>query len=152
VRELYSLALFTCTESPPSEGKDVATTLVASGASAPPADATPTALHPRRPLQVAHPLGLVRGILADRVVVSTLLDPYMSLKVLAGYSGLAVRTLRNHLTDLAHPLPCYRVGGKILVRRSEFDAWIAQHRQVGPADVKAIVDDVLRSLGDAKNA
>ena len=88
----------------------------------------------------------VRGILAERVVVSTQLDPLFSLKALASYSGLSPRTLRTHLADLAHPLPCYRVGGKILVRRSEFDTWIAAYRQVGRTDVGALVDDVLRGL------
>ena len=66
--------------------------------------------------------------------------------VLAGYSGLSVRKLYDYLEDAAHPLPCYRVGGKILVRRSEFDGWIARHRQVGRTDVDQIVADVLRSL------
>jgi hypothetical protein len=54
----------------------------------------------------------VRGVLAERVVVSTQLDPFLALKALATYSGLSVRTLRSHLEDPAHPLPCYRVGGK----------------------------------------
>ena len=89
------------------------------------------------------PVAPVRGILADRVVVSTLLDPYMSLKALARYSDLSVRTLREHLADHTRPLPCYRVGGKILVRRSEFDAWIAGYRTVGRADVDRIVHEML---------
>jgi hypothetical protein len=38
------------------------------------------------------------------------------------------------------------VGGKIVVRRSEFDVWIAVYRQRGRADVDAIVGDVLKSL------
>jgi hypothetical protein len=88
----------------------------------------------------------VRGILAERIVVSTELDPFLSLKALASYSGLSVRTLRSHLEDIADPLPCYRVRGKILVRRSEFDGWMAQHRRVGRVDVDRIVSDVLKEL------
>ncbi len=84
----------------------------------------------------------VRGILAERVVVSTELDPFLTLRALASYSGLGVRTLRGYLTDPHRPLPCYRIGGKILVRRSEFDAWLAQHRQVGLPNVDRIVDEV----------
>jgi hypothetical protein len=87
----------------------------------------------------------VRGVLAERVIVSTPLDPFLALKALADYSGLGVRKLRDYLDDTAHPLPCYRVGGKILVRRSEFDGWIARHRQVGRADVDQIVAEVLRA-------
>ena len=88
----------------------------------------------------------VRGILAERVIVSTVLDPFLSLKALAVYSGLGVRTLRSYLSDLTHPLPCYRVGGKILVRRSEFDTWIARHRQVGRGDVNRLVAETLKGL------
>lgn len=88
----------------------------------------------------------VRGVLAERVVLSTPLDPFLPLRTLAAYSGLSVRKLRGYLTDPVHPLPCYRIGGKILVRRSEFDAWAASYRQVGQPDVDRIVADVLRTL------
>ena len=92
------------------------------------------------------PVGQVRGVLADRVIVSTTLDPFLSLRALAAYSGLGVRTLRAYLSDPTHPLPCYRVGGKILVRRSEFDGWMARHRQVGRSDVDRLVADALKDL------
>lgn len=88
----------------------------------------------------------VRGVLAERVVVSTSLDPFLSLRALASYSCLSVRKLRECLSDPVHPLPHYRVGGKILVRRSEFDAWLARYRQVGNPDVDRIVFDALRGL------
>jgi len=88
-------------------------------------------------------------MLADRVVISTTLDPYLSLRALATYSGLSVRTLRQYLADPAHPLPYHRVGGKVLVRRSEFDAWMAAYRRVGQADVDALVADVLRDVRGA---
>jgi hypothetical protein len=77
----------------------------------------------------------VRGVLADRVVVCTTLDPFLPLKALAGYCGLSIRKLRDCLEHPQHPLPCYRVGGKILVGRSEFDAWISAYRNYGRADV-----------------
>jgi len=88
----------------------------------------------------------VRGILAERVVVSTQLDPFLSLKALATYSGLGVRKLRDYLTDPGHPLPHYRIGGKILVRCSEYDAWAVHYRQVGQPDVDRVVSDVLKNL------
>ena len=88
----------------------------------------------------------VRGVLAESVVVSTVLDPFLSLKALAGYAGLSVRKLRQHLEDPAHPLPYYRIGGKIVVRRSEYDGWAARYRQVGRADVDRVVSDVLKTL------
>jgi excisionase family DNA binding protein len=92
------------------------------------------------------PLGQVRGILAERVVISTELDPYMGLRALASYGGLSLRKLREHLADPVSPLPCYRVGRKVLVRRSDFDAWIAQYRRVGGEAVARIVEGVLRDL------
>jgi hypothetical protein len=91
-------------------------------------------------------VGQVRGVLAERVVVSTPLDPFLSLRALAGYSGLSIRKLRDFLEQPQHPLPCYRVGGKILVRCGEFDSWIAAYRQHGRRDVDAIVSDVLCDL------
>lgn len=91
-------------------------------------------------------LAQVRGILAERVEVSVPLDPFLDLRALAGYSSLSVRKLRDFLDDAAHPLPAYHVGGKLLVRRSEFDAWISAYRRRGRADVDRIVTDVLRDL------
>src|SRR5262245_28943293 len=88
----------------------------------------------------------VRGVLAERVIVSTSLDPFLSLKALADYSSVSVRKLRHHLEDPAHPLPFYRVGNKIVVRRSEFDAWIVRYRQVGRLDVDRIVSEVLEGI------
>jgi len=78
------------------------------------------------------------------------MDPFLPLRSLASYAGLSVRTLRQYLElppDQA--LPCYRVGGKILVRRSEFDTWVAQYRSRGrPGLARA-----LRELGlDRKDA
>ena len=81
-----------------------------------------------------------------RFIVSVPLDPYLSLKALATYSGLSVRKLRNCLRHPSHPLPHYRVDGKILIRRSEFDVWIAAYRRVGDPEVDQIVDDVLAKL------
>ena len=93
------------------------------------------------------PVAQVRGVLADRVVVSTLLDPFLSLKAASEYTGLSVKTLRravNEVPDRARP--CYRVGTAILVRRSEADAWLAQRRMVGrPSLVVAMRELGLRS-------
>jgi hypothetical protein len=88
----------------------------------------------------------IRGVLAERVVVSTDLDPFLPLRALASYSGLSTRKLRDYLTDATHPLPHYAVGGKLLIRRSEFDAWISAYRRLGRPDIDKIVTDVLKGL------
>lgn len=72
---------------------------------------------------------------------------YLSLRALAAYSGLSVRTLRGYLSDRVRPLPHYRVGGKILVSRPEFDQWVTQFRvQRTATAISALVDDVVSSL------
>jgi len=76
-------------------------------------------------------------------------DAYLPLKVLAQYSGLSVRTLRSHLQHPVSPLPHYRIGGKILVRRSDFDEWAAPFKAAASTEkskVSDIVDDILLGL------
>jgi excisionase family DNA binding protein len=80
------------------------------------------------------------------VVVGVELDPFLSMTALAGYSGLSVRKLREYLTDALHPLPHYRVGGKILIRRSEFDAWMDHYRATETRDLDGIVDEALQGV------
>jgi excisionase family DNA binding protein len=53
-------------------------------------------------------------------------DRYLRLPELARYSGLSVRTLRRLTVRARDPLPAYRVGRLVLVRKSMFDAWLAR--------------------------
>lgn len=85
-------------------------------------------------------------VVVEEVTFSTPLDPYLTLRALASNSGLSVRKLRDCLDDPLHPLPHYRVGGRVLVRRSEFDTWIGRHWQVGRADVERVVAEALQDL------
>ena len=73
-------------------------------------------------------------------------DGYLPLRDLAAYSGLSVRTLRTYLVHRSCPLPYLHVGGKLLVKRSEFDSWINGFRVADPADVDAAVADALQGL------
>ena len=68
----------------------------------------------------------------EAVHLTTDLDPFLSLKGLAGYSSLSRRTLQDLVNDPRDPLPSYRVGGKLLIRKSEFDVWIARRRNRKP--------------------
>ncbi len=82
----------------------------------------------------------------DNITVRTDLDPYLSLKALSAYAGLSIRTLRMALTDPVHPLPHYRPGGgKILVRRSDFDRWMTKFRQESP-DLDALVSEIAKGV------
>src|SRR5215208_3314058 len=71
---------------------------------------------------------------------------YLPLKALASYSGLSVRTLRDYLMDPIGPLPHYRIAGKILVRRSEYDAWVQRFRRRGSNSLGAMIDDLLHDI------
>ena len=72
---------------------------------------------------------------------------YLSLKELVAYSGLSERTLRGYLHRRAQPLPHYRVAKKILVRRSEFDGWLAQFRRADGGDgIDSMVEEILSGL------
>lgn len=71
---------------------------------------------------------------------------YLSLRSLAVYSGLSVRKLRDHLVDGARPLPHYRIGGKLLVRRCDFDEWAMGFRVTTPAPIEQIVDEIMEGL------
>jgi len=73
-------------------------------------------------------------------------DVYLPLKELAQYSGLSVRTLRTYLTRPSHPLPHFRIGGKILVKRSEYDVCADRFRSTSTDCVDAIVAETLRGL------
>jgi len=91
--------------------------------------------------------GRPRLVVVEGIDVTTPLDPYLSLRALAEYSNCSVRWLRDRLWDPGYPLPCYRLpGGKILVRQSEFDAWLMRYRQVGQPEVGRIVSEVLKTL------
>lgn len=92
---------------------------------------------------MADRVGAHRPVLAvvDELRISHALDPYFSLKALAVYSSISVTKLRSFINDLPPEqcLPCYRLTGKILVRRSAFDSWMEQYRARGrPSLVKAL--------------
>ena len=71
---------------------------------------------------------------------------YLSLRTLSAYSGLSVRTLRTYLSDPRRPLPYYRIGGKVLVRRSDYDAWASAFRVADTQGLGRVVDDVMEGL------
>jgi len=72
---------------------------------------------------------------------------YLSLKLLSAYSECSVRWLRARLVDPYDPLPHYKIEGKILVKRDEFDRWMGAHRVCRPSDqLNQIVEDVVAQV------
>lgn len=68
---------------------------------------------------------------------------YFDLKGLSTYSSLPVPTLRDYMKDCG--LPCFKVRGKLLVKRSEFDVWLEGFR-VSQEKLEKIVDEVMENL------
>jgi hypothetical protein len=72
---------------------------------------------------------------------------YFDLKSLAHYSSCSVRWLRDRLVDPVHPLPHHRVEGKILIKREDFDQWIAGHRiTVSANDLSDLVESIVTGV------
>lgn len=72
---------------------------------------------------------------------------FLSLKALAAHTSCSVRWLRDRLVDPTHPLPHYRVGGKLLVKRDEFDRWMEAQRVVRPSgQLTEIVESVVAQI------
>ncbi len=76
-------------------------------------------------------------------------DIIYDLKGLSGYCSLKIPTLRDYLKS--GELPHYKLKGKILIRKSEFDAWLEGYRVNKKQGINNIIDGVLESLKGAKS-
>lgn len=71
---------------------------------------------------------------------------YLPLADLSAYCGLSVKTLRGYLRDPVAPLPHYQPASKIVVRVSEFHAWMERFRHADAGTVDATVDELLKAV------
>jgi excisionase family DNA binding protein len=71
-------------------------------------------------------------------------DGYLDLRGLSAYSSLAVPTLRDYIHR--GTLPHYKLPGKIIVKRSEFDRWLEQFKVDQRESLDTLVEDALSSL------
>ncbi len=73
---------------------------------------------------------------------------WLGLRHLAEYSDTSERTLRGWIHSPVDPLPAVRIGGKILVRRHEFNVWLERYRikPLASEQVNAIVAEVLEGV------
>jgi excisionase family DNA binding protein len=75
-------------------------------------------------------------------------DRYLSLSESSAYLGLSVRTIRKFLPEIPH----FKVGSKLLFKRSELDAWIFRYREHGEGfDLDRLADEALKGLLESKN-
>ncbi len=72
-------------------------------------------------------------------------DQLFDLRGLAAYSSLSVSSLRSHIK--CDGLRAYQVHGKMLIRKSEFDTWLARFRVNRSQDLDEIADEVLSEIG-----
>ena len=70
-------------------------------------------------------------------------EKYLDLKTLSGRTSISVRKYRDCIKDPCHPLPYYKLDGKILIRWSDFENWISKYKVIGGIDIDGIVNDVL---------
>jgi excisionase family DNA binding protein len=69
---------------------------------------------------------------------------YLDLKKLSKYSSLGVPTLRDRLRE--GRLPFYKLRGKILVRKTDFDEYMQSYRVDKRDDLDGLVDDVIEAM------
>jgi len=70
---------------------------------------------------------------------------WLDLRALQRYVCVSERTLREWINRPVDPLPAVRVGTKILVRRSTFDAWLEAHK-LKQIDADIILDGMIASI------
>ncbi len=67
----------------------------------------------------------------------------MNLAQTLEYLPLSERNIRNRLSGIPH----YRVGKKLLFKRSELDLWMENHRENGgELDLKCVAEEVLEKI------
>jgi excisionase family DNA binding protein len=74
---------------------------------------------------------------------------WLDLRRLRDYAAVSNRTLRAWIHSPVDPLPAVRVGTKILVRRSEFDAWMELHR-IKPVDLGGMVEEIVEAVAHGR--
>jgi excisionase family DNA binding protein len=74
-------------------------------------------------------------------------DQYFDLKGLSVYAAISVGSLRDYIKS--DGLPSFKVRGKILIRRSEFDRWLERYRINKCQDLNRLVDGVMSDLSGA---
>ena len=67
---------------------------------------------------------------------------WMDLQSLTQYADVSIRTLGDWIRNSIDPLPASRVGRKLLVRRSDLDAYLERHKVLPDS----LVDEILGAL------
>lgn len=84
---------------------------------------------------------LIPDDIAEQTI--SLKDKFFDLRGLSVYSSLGVSTLRDHIK---RGMPCFKIGGKILIKLSEFDKWLERYRLNAEQDLDAMVDGIMDAM------
>ena len=77
---------------------------------------------------------------------------WLGLRELTQYADVSERTLRSWIYSPVDPLPAAKVSGKVLVRKSDFDAYLQRYRirPLEELNVDAIVRDVMKGAANGR--
>lgn len=77
---------------------------------------------------------------------------WLGLRQVTQYAAVSDRTVRAWIHASVDALPAVRVGGKLLVRRSELDSWLGRHRvtPLNTIDLDEIVRVALRAVTNGR--
>ena len=77
---------------------------------------------------------------------------WLSLRDLTYYANVSERTIRSWIHSPVDPLPAVKVSGKVLVRKSDFDAKLQRHsmKPLEKINLDAIVKDVVKGVGNGR--
>ena len=73
-------------------------------------------------------------------------DRYLDKREAAAYTSLSVRNLEARLSEIPH----FRVGNKILFKKSELDRWMETYREGGTQNLDQLADEAIASLMEEK--
>ena len=76
-------------------------------------------------------------------------EKYFDLRGSSAYSSIALPALRDYIKK--YNLPCFKVSGKILVQKSEFDQWLQRFQVRRNVNLSALVNEVLGYIRSPKD-
>ena len=73
--------------------------------------------------------------------METATDGYLSKTEASAYLGIAIRTIDKRLYEIPH----FKVGRRILFKKSELDEWMERYRECN-IDISKLADDVVKDV------
>ncbi len=73
---------------------------------------------------------------------------WLGLRQVTQYANVSERTIRAWIHSPLDPLHAAKVRGKILVRKSDFDAYLERHKVTarGSVDLGGMVEEIVREV------